>query len=87
MVETWRPQPGIGGLMLSFGVLLSLISRGTISAETAHGILDEQAALLEDWFAHAGFGPAENAQISAGLQDLLYLRRMLQQHPLTRLPD
>ena len=87
IAEAWRPRAGLGGLMLSFGILVSLISRDLLTKDAAHGILDEQAAVLEDLRAFAGYDPTENAHISSGLQDLIYLRQMLQQHPLTCLPD
>ena len=87
IVEQWRPHAGSGGLNLAFGMLIAFISRGLLTREEAHGILDEQASLLEDIREHAGFDTQENAHLSDGLQDLLYLRRMLQANPLTRLPD
>ena len=42
MSGTRPPQPGMGGLMLSFGILIALISRGILAVETAHEILNEQ---------------------------------------------
>lgn len=87
MEEPWMPQPGMGGLMLSFGILIALISKGILSREMAHGILDEQMSLLEDLGAHSGTGPGARFHISSGLHDLTYLRRMLQINPLTHLPD
>jgi hypothetical protein len=63
--------------MLSFGILISLAARGVLSPETAHGILDEQISLLEELQAHERTGPGARVHIAAGLNDLLYLRRMV----------
>ena len=87
MTEPWTPHPGMGGLMLSFGILISLISRGVLAKETAHEILNEQISVLEDLAAHPGTGAGARAHIDAGLSDLLYLKKMLEQNLLTRLPD
>lgn len=83
----WFPQPGMGGLMLSFGILVSLITRGFLPVEMAHEILNEQISQLEELRAQPATSPAARAQISSGLLDLLYLRKQLQDSPYTRLPD
>jgi hypothetical protein len=83
----WMPNAGMGGLVLSFGILIALISRGVLTVEGAHGILDEQMSLLEELQAHKGTGPGARVHIAAGLNDLLYLRNSLQGNLLTRLPD
>jgi hypothetical protein len=86
-ITPWFPQPGMGGLMLSFGILMSLISRGILEVETAHEILNEQISTLEDLQSHSGTGAGARAQIASGLTDLLYLKKQLQTFPHTRLPD
>jgi hypothetical protein len=77
----------MGGLMLSFGILISLISRGILEADTAHEILNEQISVLEDLQSHGGTGVGARAQIASGLTDLLYLKKQLQLFPQTRLAD
>jgi hypothetical protein len=86
-MESWSPQPGIGGLMLSFGILVALIGRGALTAFEAHEILDGQMLLLEGFAADYAADPLRRAQISAGLQDLAFLKRELQKFGPTRLPD
>jgi hypothetical protein len=85
--QQWLPSPGIGALMLSFGILISLVTRGVLTAEMADAILDEQAVLLEDLSAHNGTDAAVRAQLSTGLGDLLYLKRLLRGSSLTNLRD
>ena len=87
MNDPWIPHPGIGSLMLSFGIMVSLISRGLLTPEMAHGILDEQMSFLEELGAHHGTSPVARAQIDEGLSDLAFLRQQLQSNPLTRLSD
>jgi hypothetical protein len=82
----WVPQPGIGGLMLSFGILVALIARRVLTAAEAHEILDGQMILLEGLEADKGTGAGARAQMSAGLQDLAFLKRELQKFAPTRLP-
>jgi len=82
----WEPQAGIGGLLLAFGLLLAMVSRGILTKEIAHHLLDEQMALLEDLRERSGYSEAGNAQISAALRDLLWLRHSLQSFPATSLP-
>jgi hypothetical protein len=84
---TWSPHPGMGGLMLSWGILISLISRGILAVETAHEILNEQISYLEELGAHQGTGDGARVHINAGLNDLLWLKSLLDQNPLTRLPN
>lgn len=87
MSGTRPPQPGMGGLMLSFGILVALISRGILTAEVAHEILNEQISYLEELGAHPGTSADARAHTAAGLNDLLWLKSLLDQSPLTRLPN
>jgi len=74
--------------MVAFGILVAMVSRGFITAQMAHEILDGQALLLEELsLPKAGYSPEQQAHISAGLKDLSYLRQMLQASPHMRLPD
>lgn len=84
--QPWQPHEGMSGLFLSFGILIALIARQTISATEAHEILDGQMILLEQMLTHPGTGEGARARISAGLSDLSHLRNMLQSNPATRLP-
>lgn len=87
MSGTWFPQPGMGGLLLSYGILISLISRGVLTAETAHEILNEWISYLEELGAHPGTSADARVHTTAGLNDLLWLKSVLGQNPLTRLPN
>jgi hypothetical protein len=77
----------MGGLLLSFGLLVALVARGILTREVAHDLIDEQMALLEDLSRDPLAGPGAHSQISSGLRDLSWLRQMLHQHPMTRLPE
>ena len=83
----WSPQPGTGGFMLAFGLLLRLIHRGALSREDAFEILDEQMSVLEDMMQHPGTNGHAALLLSSGLRDLSFARQMLATHPSTKLPD
>jgi hypothetical protein len=76
----------MGGLMLSFGILVALIGRRVLTAEQAHEILDGQMILLEELAGDYAKAGIPHDQLSAGLQDLAFLKRELQKFPHTRLP-
>jgi hypothetical protein len=85
--DPWTPGPSLSGLMLSNAILVALMGRGVLTAEAAHGLLDESMAALEDWRDRKHFSENDTSHICVALRDLAYLRRMLRMNPYTRLPE